>query len=644
MSSSEYLAQVERQHYELEKASQERRIQQLQLQVQECSKELESTKSDQTFLFTRFDGVTKELASCRDQWSKEKRQYEETIARLQAEATRLEERQMDMSEQMRESSLIARREILDLEATNARFEQIKQEYVEEIERLATELVSKQRDIVAQEEELSELKADKGHKRDASHLDQDRLEQTIADQLRTIGKLEITVSNQNKRLKSYTSDHEVVEILQEEKDDLKRQIEELKAALADSSSREIELLELRKEQNQWRLYLEQNMIKDITSTSTSTSSPQTSPVAVVKELMNLRVANASLQTRITELEQAAKHNSFTDAIKEELNRLAADKLELEEKLTYEKDEVARLKRENELQVKEMQLLRSDTKVLEQTTGNAVNSNSNSVIDATKINELESLVAQYKLETDTLRKQLAEREDNIIAQSPLRRQSRLLTGPGRFEEEKRQLVDEISKLRQDLASRTVRIEQLEQELAVWQQKAVQDQKTEFRILELRNNPTAKHEAIKQSTLDILRKENEALLEGRTSVPSVSLDRVRQEAQAVERQLQDADKRNMRLKEVFGKKSLEFLTIVNDLLGYKVEPQQNKKVRLISVFSPDQSLVINHSSKSQNSSYRGLEPGPLATELENHATFWLKERNCMPGFLAAATLELYEKSRTI
>ena len=113
------------------------------------------------------------------------------------------------------------------------------------------------------------------------------------------------------------------------------------------------------------------------------------------------------------------------------------------------------------------------------------------------------------------------------------------------------------------------------------------TSTRILQLKDNPTAREQAVKVATLNALREENAALLaqiegniEKSKMVPRATLENVRAEVKEMERVVAEKEKRMTRLKEIWSAKSLEFREAVYSLLGWKLDFMQNVHWFLISL----------------------------------------------------------------
>lgn len=174
---------------------------------------------------------------------------------------------------------------------------------------------------------------------------------------------------------------------------------------------------------------------------------------------------------------------------------------------------------------------------------------------------------------------------------------------------------------------------------------------RVLELRSNPTADAEALKLSTLTALRKENETLLaqlEGRPQgtevVPIATLELARADLRNMEKTVADKEKMMMRLKQIWGAKSSEFREAVESVLGWKMEFMPNDRVRVTSLFylgeeEGDNSIIFDGANGKMKIS--GGPNSMFGLEIKNQIRFWVEERKEIPCFLAALTLEFYEKT---
>lgn len=202
----------------------------------------------------------------------------------------------------------------------------------------------------------------------------------------------------------------------------------------------------------------------------------------------------------------------------------------------------------------------------------------------------------------------------------------------------------------------------------------------MLSLRDNPADMDLAIRTETLERLKEENRILLEkledaekaaqhapkgsaspaqGSTSLatlPQEALDTVpkqtyvnlQAENQALQAKIDQGEKARNRLREVFQKTARELREACKSLLGYTVEPVENGRMKLTTVFGgsnyqlvfgPGQSTVKGQPGKLQL--VGGNEAFITSPRVQQGLHFWVAERNCLPGFLASMTLELFEES---
>lgn len=197
---------------------------------------------------------------------------------------------------------------------------------------------------------------------------------------------------------------------------------------------------------------------------------------------------------------------------------------------------------------------------------------------------------------------------------------------------------------------------------------------KVLSLRDNPADLDLAIRTETLDRLKEENRVLLEkleeaekqaqfvpsntstAIESMPSHDADSVPKQTylnlQAENEQLQakvdQGEKARNRLREVFQKTARELREACKSLLGYTVEPVENGRMKLTTVFGgsnyqlvfgPGQSSVKGQPGRLQL--VGGNEAFITSPRVQQGLHFWVAERGCLPGFLASMTMELYEDS---
>ena len=118
-------------------------------------------------------------------------------------------------------------------------------------------------------------------------------------------------------------------------------------------------------------------------------------------------------------------------------------------------------------------------------------------------------------------------------------------------------------------------------------------------------------------------------------------------------DKEKRMMRLKQIWSAKSLEFREAVASILGFKMDFMPNGRVRVTSMFYSggdehehgDEQGEAGHSivfdGEQGTMKVSGGPDSPFKREIKDLIRFWVEERKEIPCFLAAMTLEFYEKT---
>ena len=111
-------------------------------------------------------------------------------------------------------------------------------------------------------------------------------------------------------------------------------------------------------------------------------------------------------------------------------------------------------------------------------------------------------------------------------------------------------------------------------------------------------------------------------------------------------------LRLKQIWTSKSLEFREAVASILGFKMDFMPNGRVRMTSLFWNDDageggdgegSIIFDGEQGTMKvggeAGGDGGRPG-FRREIEGLIRFWVEERKEIPCFLAAMTLEGYER----
>ncbi len=475
-----------------------------------------------------------------------------------------------------------------------------------------------------------------------------IKRELSEQVAHIRKLETANREQNAELKQHRRNHKAVEVVEEEKRALESKVNLMEDLRKELREAQLQRQILEDERQSWTSYLQNEAGSGKT---VEFNSPEDLARALVKE----RVESASLLERLGAIQpELLEKEEIIKSLEEDRSKIQAEFDRLRASGGGGDPRVkTRLERQRALAVKEVEYLREQLRTFdsEETTYHSENQ-----FDAQKskrIQDLESIVDQYRLELQALSNELSKREDNNPTATPpetLKRPREEETDDrlGQLSRKNRKLQDTLSTLQHQHAL-------LQSDLAATKSHLASLQKSsQTRILALRSNPTSDAEAIKLSTLASLREENRALLAQLESperniavVPLSTLANARAEIQALEASVASKEKMLLRLKESFSRKALEFREAVASLLGWQMNFLPNGRVRMTSIFYPandeddegGNSLVFDGESGSMQIS--GGPKSEFGREIRGLIAFWVDQRKEIPGFLAAATLEFYERS---
>ncbi|KAK7206607.1 spindle assembly checkpoint component Mad1 [Myxozyma melibiosi] len=469
-----------------------------------------------------------------------------------------------------------------------------------------------------------------------------LESQLSAQIALTKSLESKLHIITPELTSLRESHKKFKFIQEEKTLLEARLklmEDLRRQVADA---ELEAANLRQESARWAAFME-------------TEDAFHSPEDVMRALNNERAERLALLDKVGRLEaELAAREAGLEGDARELADIESQVTSLQETIARNAKAMARLERQKALAAKESEFLREQLKSFD--TEETVFMQGN--FDAQKnkrIENLEKLLAEEKEEIDRLTTELAafDKKDKQASDTSTPRKRARSQEDGVEHDERigellrrnRQLQDDYTKLVKNEETAKNEIRQLQNKLKTLESTAA----VQSRVLQLRDNPAARDQAIKKSMLDALRAENNSLLaqlenrrEDIGQVVSINtLDRVKLEIKEMEREVAEKEKRIRRMKEIWSAKSVEFREAVYSLLGYKLDFLANNKVRATSMFasSDDESFTFDPAAGTMKMG--GRPDSPFAQECANLITFWVQERREIPCFLAALNLELYDKT---
>ncbi|KAL8739263.1 MAG: hypothetical protein Q9190_007864, partial [Brigantiaea leucoxantha] len=434
-----------------------------------------------------------------------------------------------------------------------------------LQKTQERLTTKQSEVGELESEVLRLKAQAG--------DTDTLaviKRELSEQVSHIRRLESTNREQSMELKNFRRLHKAVEVVEEEKRAL-----ETKISLADDLQRELVEAQIQRqiledEKKAWTSYLQ----------SQSESDGQVefdSPEDLARALIKGRLETASLVDRLGAIQpELLEKDEVIKSLEEERNKYRADVEKMRASngggSGADSRVKARLERQRTLAIKEVDYLREQLRTFD-SEEITYTENKFDEQKRKRIQDLETLVDQYRTELQTLNSDLTKREEESQAPPPPSTSSlkRSLEDPsqdsamlGQLSRKNRSLQNSLTTLQTTNAQLTSDLNATKSHLSSLRSSH------QTRILALRSNPTSDHEAIKLSDISILRRENSALL-------ARLLQSLQSRHQHLTDTLASSEKRQLRLKQIWTLKSQEFRQAVLSLLGWQIDFQPNGRFRM-------------------------------------------------------------------
>ena len=668
----------------------EKELRDVQVKAEADFKRAQASESSQHVSSRKYEALSKELKETQDQAINRQQDLEKKLRSFQEQNQSLQD---DVEEGQAELSSMDRQHkhrFQEIESKHAALQKTLNDLRADLENKSSTLNTTQERLTQKESEVGSLESEvlrlKAQTGDADTLAV--IKRDLSDQVAHIRKLEMTNREQVTELKHFRRVHKAVEIVEEEKLVLQN-----KVAILDDLHKQLREAQLQRqiledERQSWTSYLQSQNENGTLEFST----PEDLARALVRE--RTETATLSHDMGIIRSELLEKDGIITSLEQERSqSRTELDKLKAGGGSSDSRAK-ARLERQKALAVKEVELLREQIRTFD---SEEITYHSENHFDEQKqkrIQDLESLVDQYRSELQTLTTDLSKHEDqkpiiNNNNNNPLKRPHEEDTNDdnkdyiGELVRKNRKLQDTLSTLekshtllKSEHQAASLQINQLQSSL-------------QTRVLALRANPTSSAESIKIRTLSSLRAENAALLAQLTSpsplpnpnpnanhhnhhhhhqqvsaktVPLSTLENARAEIEEQKSIVAEKEKRMLRLKQIWSLKSLELREAVASLLGYQMDFVANGKFRLTSIFSPGDgvgdgdggvgggigaggggtggnSLIFDGETGTMKIS--GGNESAFAREIRPLIKFWVEERGEIPALMAAYTLEAYDKS---
>lgn len=447
----------------------------------------------------------------------------------------------------------------------------------------------------------------------------------------------------------------VELLRQKCASLSNKVESLESADRRATQLEIGRLEIKAKFDEYFGFLAQNLEggDDAESQDAKVSSLLLDYRGLQNKNLVLYDKLNQAQVSITELTQSGEQ--LIAKLEQELE---PENRKLKEELEKAQAELKELQKIKLLNTREIEFLRRSVKELDAALLRKLSASpepedkDKSQATNQYLSNLEKLVDDYKKEIETLRQ-----ERNGVSVAPLAPTKR----PRILEDDTH--VFNTKTLRNENIELLSKVKGLKDEVSILKNKldAYDNATTQTtHILELRKNPFNRDQLVKQETLDLLRKENEALITKFVNnadvetVPMALFARQENDKENLQNKIDQLNKKNSRLTSVYTDKSKKIMSLVSKFFGYSIEfvpsPMNPNdlcsKMKLYSKFQ-------NRNGKESEACYLTLDVH--TKDLKAHGAYdfrnlcselvtqWVNEKDLIPCFLSALNLRLYQNKTT-
>jgi mitotic spindle assembly checkpoint protein MAD1 len=664
-------AQLRTLQYELDSIKQERELASLETQnelrdvqarAEEDFKRAQTAERERDVAIRKADSSSREAAEERDRAVNEKMALERKTRALQEDARQLREEVEEARADGEERARGAERMVGELEARCESLRLAGDEARRDLEGRIEAVGTLQRRVAESDEKIGQMEGEivrlKARSGDEETLALVRKE--LSQQVEYIRKLEGTNREQGNELKGLRKMARSVEVVEEEKRTLEAKVGMMEDLRRELSEAQLQRRILEDEKKSWTSYLENEGAEGEVTFET--------PEQMAKAFLQERLERLSLVDKLgcvqPELIVKDEHIRVLEdekvRLQDEIDTLRTAATTASTPAPGDAKARARLERQKNLAVKEVEYLRAQMKTFEAEEAE-FNAEQMDEEHTKRVHELESMLEKYRGELQALHAELSSLE----SQPPATPSQPILSSPKKRSREEEEEADErLGSLRRKLRTAQDALTQSEKQSAILEAELKANasqlnslkETSRTRVLELRSNPTADAEAIKLSTLRTLREENAALLaqvEGKTSggkvVPISTLTAARLTLDELKASLQQTEKKSLRLKQIFATKSLEFREAVASILGWKLDFMPNGRVKATSILYP--SHIDSDGEEEENSITFDGENGTMkvsggpnsvfAGEIRQAVEFWVEGKKEIPCFLAALTLEFYERT---
>ncbi|KAF8940189.1 coiled-coil domain-containing protein mad1 [Dissophora ornata] len=632
---------------------------------------VDSLESDRRFLYNQEKALNEKYQTLEESSREFKTTSNEIIRTLREENMDLKDRFSRLREESRATESELSHKVRTLTASLTHQQQTLAETQDTSQSQSSLAEEKHRQLTEALNRISELEDKNRQLRlDEQRLeDADRVERELKNQVAYIKQLEGTNRQLTTDCKHFKEMYRNVEVLKEEKTSLEQKLKMLDDLRVKCGMLEVQKEVFVKEKMQWTAFLERSDMTDFNS-----------PYDLAKTVASLRGEKAALLEVKGELEAALKYrDNQIEQLESQIEDLKNSLVNQEEFCKKQASIARQHERTKELALRQVESLKQQLKSydMEEThlMGGSYDNQKN-----LRIEQLEKLVQEYHEKMESTVSSVNSQMDDASTESTGSFQllqaiqnsnattfTQLNSERQALFQAKLRLEQEIELLRRENASLDAKV--LEQEMAIG---AGAFNPATSRVLELKDSPASRHQAVRQQMLDSLKEENTALLnvvadlqqqqqqsgslfkrhdsgdqevalrdEG--LIPAASYNRLKGEHERLLEELAENVKRSKRLKESWTLKADEFLDAVRSLLGYKVNFLDNGRVELISVYSSEEHQSFVFTSGLHDEGTMQLVGSGSQKYMEDHKEtfdYWVNQLGSIPAFLSRVTLDLVEQ----
>ncbi|SCW00486.1 LAFE_0C05248g1_1 [Lachancea fermentati] len=624
--SLQYKVNTLQNEFEIEKLSFQREYALLDKKYRSTLDGLDKALNDTKYLYDTNEELEKELEKVKEELSQIKRESETRNLELKQQILSKDKELDDLQATSQSKLSLYENRYHNSQVEVEGSKTLLKRYESEIEKQNSEIKRLQKSVAQKDDEVASLKASRvvmaHHNYSTEELKElTTLNKLLQDQMSFSKDLERTNLAQGNELKKLRATQESQQFLKAENDKLRRKLEQMEPLQTQIQDIQLENINLQSNLASWGLY-----------TNDQDGKTKLGPEEIVREWrvlkqenLNLVNENSKLQLDLSNLkilndELALERNQILD-----LNKNYESSILNLKKLNYE------IEQQKLLSFEECKLLRQQLEELSSIDENH---------KTEPVTSFEGIIDGYKNRTEDLTNELKKLNEAILRDSdagyPSKRRKKSDDVALNYSQRLNELQLQNLELNRKYQAATETITLLQKKI----DKIQEIGEKRIRILQLRDSPFLKDQFVKKKRLISLQRENEDLLARLNDthvemIPRSVYERLKLDLAELEDEVFNSNKKNVRLREIFNKKSLEFIDAVNSLLGFKLEFQTDGQIKLISCFKPEKYLLADLAHNKLKSN--------LDTEIEGWNEILgdlVGEKGQIPCFLATITLKLWEK----